>query len=133
MTGRRAGSIRRRQGDLRREPGYAVPVALLVAAVGSGCASESGDRAEHRGARPPAGQPGAPAGQASPPRDLSASAEKLDLEWRERDRDLRPGDIILTHFRGATDWDGSLAAMIRAVMKTITDKGYAVARLEACV
>lgn len=52
------------------------------------------------------------------------------MEWREPDRDLHPGDIILTHFRGRKDWGGSMADLIRAVMKTITDKGYAVARLE---
>ncbi len=142
MTGQRAGSIRRRQGDLRRgRPGYAVPAAPLVAA-GSDRTSGSGDRAERRAAGPPAGRPGAPAGRAGPPGDLSAHAahtEKLDLEWRERGRDLRPGDIVRTHFRGATDRDvrGSRAAVIRAamktiatVMKTITDKGYAVARPE---
>lgn len=316
MPGRRLGPIRRRRGHRRRGPGYAALAALVVAAVGSGCASESGGRAEHRAARPPAGRPGAPAGLAGPPRDLSTYREKLDLtqaaravaarkwglertplappappavkpylttrkgfeveggddslppvfttvptrdrivfltiddgaekdpellrmmselripfsaflsdylvrddygyfkeaqdrgvtlnnhtlnhpylpglsyseqeseicdqqdiiekeygkrptlfrppygnynrdtlriarscgikavplwaeeafpdhmEWREWDRDLRPGDIILTHFRGSEDWDGSMADMIRAVMKTITDKGYAVARLE---
>ncbi|WP_328887534.1 polysaccharide deacetylase family protein [Streptomyces sp. NBC_00316] len=52
------------------------------------------------------------------------------MEWREPDHDLHPGDIILTHFHGAKDWGGTMADMIRAVMKTITDKGYAVARLE---
>lgn len=52
------------------------------------------------------------------------------MEWREWDRDLHPGDIILTHFRGREDWKGSMPDLIRAVMKTITDKGYAVARLE---
>ncbi|MET7369598.1 polysaccharide deacetylase family protein [Streptomyces sp. NPDC005566] len=52
------------------------------------------------------------------------------MEWREWDRDLHPGDIILTHFRGRANWKGSMADMVRQVMKTITDKGYAVARLE---
>ncbi|MFE5092143.1 polysaccharide deacetylase family protein [Streptomyces sp. NPDC056638] len=52
------------------------------------------------------------------------------MEWREADQDLHPGDIILTHFRGRKDWGGSMADLVRAVMKTITDKGYAVARLE---
>ncbi|MDQ0794491.1 polysaccharide deacetylase family protein [Streptomyces sp. B1I3] len=52
------------------------------------------------------------------------------MEWREWDRDLHPGDIILTHFRGPDDWDGSMADMIRNVMRTVTGKGYAVARLE---
>ncbi|MER7725428.1 polysaccharide deacetylase family protein [Streptomyces sp. NPDC096323] len=52
------------------------------------------------------------------------------MEWREEDQDLHPGDIILTHFRGKEDWKGSMPDMIRNVMKVVTDKGYAVARLE---
>ncbi|MEU0985609.1 polysaccharide deacetylase family protein [Streptomyces sp. NPDC005953] len=52
------------------------------------------------------------------------------MEWREWDRDLHPGDIILTHFRGRKDWSGTMTDMIRQVMKTVTEKGYAVARLE---
>ncbi|MFJ2767357.1 polysaccharide deacetylase family protein [Streptomyces sp. NPDC087300] len=52
------------------------------------------------------------------------------MEWREWDRDLHPGDIILTHFRGRADWKGTMPDMVRKVMKTVTDKGYAVARLE---
>ncbi|WP_308368652.1 polysaccharide deacetylase family protein [Streptomyces sp. ISL-36] len=52
------------------------------------------------------------------------------MEWREWDRDLHPGDIVLTHFRGKEDWKGTMPDMIRRVMKTITAKGYAVAKLE---
>ncbi|MGW2177347.1 polysaccharide deacetylase family protein [Streptomyces sp. NPDC001732] len=52
------------------------------------------------------------------------------MEWREGDQDLHPGDIILTHFRGRAEWGGSMTDLVRAVMKTVTDKGYAVARLE---
>ncbi|MFP3988476.1 polysaccharide deacetylase family protein [Streptomyces sp. E11-3] len=52
------------------------------------------------------------------------------MDWREWDRDLHPGDIILTHFRGKEDWKGTMPDMIRQMMKTVTDKGYAVARLE---
>ncbi|MFF9017682.1 polysaccharide deacetylase family protein [Streptomyces sp. NPDC014870] len=52
------------------------------------------------------------------------------MEWREWDRDLHPGDIVLTHFRGKGDWKGTMPDMIRRVMKTITAKGYAVAKLE---
>ncbi|MER6994619.1 polysaccharide deacetylase family protein [Streptomyces sp. NPDC000410] len=52
------------------------------------------------------------------------------MEWREVDKDLHPGDIILTHFRGKKEWKGSMEDMIRNVMKVVTDKGYAVARLE---
>ncbi|MFB6992169.1 polysaccharide deacetylase family protein [Streptomyces sp. NPDC056178] len=52
------------------------------------------------------------------------------MEWREGDQDLHPGDIILTHFRGRKEWGAGMTDLVRAVMKTITDKGYAVARLE---
>ncbi|MFE1551302.1 polysaccharide deacetylase family protein [Streptomyces sp. NPDC058718] len=52
------------------------------------------------------------------------------MEWREWDRDLHPGDIVLTHFRGKEDWKGSMPDMIRRVMNVITAKGYAVAKLE---
>ncbi|MEI5102130.1 polysaccharide deacetylase family protein [Streptomyces sp. PmtG] len=52
------------------------------------------------------------------------------MEWREWDKDLHPGDIILTHFRGREDWKGTMPDMVRTVMKTVTDRGYAVARLE---
>ncbi|MFJ7155742.1 polysaccharide deacetylase family protein [Streptomyces sp. NPDC101118] len=52
------------------------------------------------------------------------------MDWREWDRDLHPGDIILTHFRGREDWKGTMPDMIRQVMKTVTAKGYAVAKLE---
>ncbi|MFF2522011.1 polysaccharide deacetylase family protein [Streptomyces liangshanensis] len=60
----------------------------------------------------------------------AAEAFPDHMEWREWDRDLHPGDIVLTHFRGRDDWKGSMPDMVRRVMKTITDKGYAVARLE---
>ncbi|MFJ3323717.1 polysaccharide deacetylase family protein [Streptomyces griseus] len=60
----------------------------------------------------------------------SSEAFPDHMEWREWDRDLHPGDIVLTHFRGKGDWKGSMPDMIRRVMKTITDKGYAVAKLE---
>ncbi|MYW68335.1 polysaccharide deacetylase family protein [Streptomyces sp. SID8379] len=52
------------------------------------------------------------------------------LDYREWDRNIHPGDIILTHFRGREDWKGTMPDMIRTFMKYVTDKGYAVARLE---
>ncbi|RII21009.1 Peptidoglycan-N-acetylmuramic acid deacetylase PdaC [Streptomyces sp. YIM 130001] len=60
------------------------------------------------------------------------NAEAFDkrMDWREEDRDLHPGDIILTHFRGKDEWKGGMPSMIRNVLKTVTDKGYAIARLE---
>ncbi|WP_233521369.1 polysaccharide deacetylase family protein [Streptomyces triticagri] len=60
------------------------------------------------------------------------NAEAFDkrMDWREWDRDLHPGDIILTHFRGKEEWQGGMPAMIRNLLKTVTDKGYSIARLE---
>ncbi|MER5950838.1 polysaccharide deacetylase family protein [Streptomyces sp. NPDC001904] len=52
------------------------------------------------------------------------------MDYREWDRDIHPGDIILTHFRGREDWKGTMPDMIRTFMKYVTGKGYAVARLE---
>ncbi|MFJ8821734.1 polysaccharide deacetylase family protein [Streptomyces sp. NPDC102467] len=52
------------------------------------------------------------------------------MDYREWDRDIHPGDIILTHFRGRKDWNGTMPDMIRTFMKYVTGKGYAVARLE---
>ncbi|MFF8455941.1 polysaccharide deacetylase family protein [Streptomyces albidoflavus] len=52
------------------------------------------------------------------------------VDYREWDRDLHPGDIVLTHFRGTGQWDGTMVDMVRQAMKVITSKGYAVARLE---
>ncbi|MDI9884027.1 polysaccharide deacetylase family protein [Streptomyces sp. HNM0645] len=60
----------------------------------------------------------------------AAEAFPDHMEWREFDRDLHPGDIILTHFRGKVEWKGGMPDMIRHVMKVVTAKGYAVARLE---
>ncbi|WP_424861805.1 polysaccharide deacetylase family protein [Streptomyces sp. MMS24-I29] len=60
----------------------------------------------------------------------NAEAFPDHMEWREGDGKLRPGDIILTHFRGRNEWGADMTELVRAVMKTITDQGYAVARLE---
>ncbi|PIB09200.1 polysaccharide deacetylase [Streptomyces sp. HG99] len=51
-------------------------------------------------------------------------------EYREWDQDLHPGDIVLTHFRGRNEWNGSMPDLVRHFMEKVTDKGYAVARLE---
>ncbi|MFF3815931.1 polysaccharide deacetylase family protein [Streptomyces bluensis] len=50
--------------------------------------------------------------------------------YREADRRLHPGDIVLTHFRGKRQWKGTMPDMIRDFMKLVTKQGYAVARLE---
>ncbi|GHH13563.1 hypothetical protein GCM10018780_53510 [Streptomyces lanatus] len=51
-------------------------------------------------------------------------------EYREWDRKIRPGDIVLTHFRGRDDWKGTMPDMIRRFLNKVTSEGYAVARLE---
>ncbi|WP_338896508.1 polysaccharide deacetylase family protein [Streptomyces sp. TG1A-60] len=51
-------------------------------------------------------------------------------DHREADRDLRPGDIVLSHFRGEEDWKGTMPDMIRRFLNRVTAEGYAVARLE---
>ncbi|WP_030597778.1 polysaccharide deacetylase family protein [Streptomyces fulvoviolaceus] len=51
-------------------------------------------------------------------------------EYREWDRKIRPGDIVLSHFRGREDWKGTMPDMIRRFLDKITAEGYAVARLE---
>jgi peptidoglycan/xylan/chitin deacetylase (PgdA/CDA1 family) len=43
---------------------------------------------------------------------------------------LRPGDIILTHFRGRAQWNGTMADVVRRVVRTATQQGFALARLE---
>ncbi|MDX2701000.1 polysaccharide deacetylase family protein [Streptomyces ipomoeae] len=51
-------------------------------------------------------------------------------EYREGDRELRPGDIVLSHFRGRKHWKGTMPDMIRRFLNHVTAEGYAVARLE---
>ncbi|MFD7805425.1 polysaccharide deacetylase family protein [Streptomyces cellulosae] len=51
-------------------------------------------------------------------------------EYREWDRKIHPGDIVLSHFRGREDWDGTMRDMIRRFLNKVTAEGYAVARLE---
>ncbi|MGP4113174.1 polysaccharide deacetylase family protein [Streptomyces sp. 4N509B] len=56
------------------------------------------------------------------------------IEWAYPDRKLRPGDIILTHFRGKGEWDdggeGDMTDMLRRLVDTVTRQGFSVARLE---
>jgi peptidoglycan/xylan/chitin deacetylase (PgdA/CDA1 family) len=51
-------------------------------------------------------------------------------EFREDDQRLRPGDIVLTHFRGRDEWDGTMVDDMRRFLNKVTREGYAVARLE---
>lgn len=52
------------------------------------------------------------------------------MEWGRSDQRLHPGDIILTHFRGDDLWEGSMTDMLRLVLDTVTEQGFALARLE---
>ncbi|MGE9692666.1 polysaccharide deacetylase family protein [Streptomyces sp. NRRL F-5630] len=47
-----------------------------------------------------------------------------------RDSGLHPGDLVLTHFQGRAQWKGSMADALRTFLRTVTEKGDAVARLE---
>ncbi|MFE7896369.1 polysaccharide deacetylase family protein [Streptomyces sp. NPDC057424] len=51
-------------------------------------------------------------------------------EYREANRKLRPGDIVLTHFRGRDQWKGTMTDMVRRFLNKVTAQGYAVGRLE---
>ncbi|GAA4989336.1 hypothetical protein GCM10023205_70530 [Yinghuangia aomiensis] len=52
------------------------------------------------------------------------------VEYRYGDHKLQSGDIILTHFRGTDTWKGSMADMLRRVLREVTGQGFALARLE---
>ncbi|MGP3928080.1 polysaccharide deacetylase family protein [Streptomyces sp. 8N616] len=52
------------------------------------------------------------------------------IEFGDGDRRFRPGDIILTHFRGRGEWGGTMPDVIRRVVRTATAQGFALARLE---
>ncbi|WP_241562008.1 polysaccharide deacetylase family protein [Streptomyces hoynatensis] len=52
------------------------------------------------------------------------------IDWGRGDRRLHPGDIILTHFRGEAEWQASMPDMVRRLLRTVTEQGFAVARLE---
>ncbi|MEU5877115.1 polysaccharide deacetylase family protein [Spirillospora sp. NPDC047279] len=54
-----------------------------------------------------------------------------DMQYDEPDRRLRPGDIILAHFRGPADLKGTtMTQMFANLLKRIRQQGFAVARLE---
>ncbi|MER8184542.1 polysaccharide deacetylase family protein [Kitasatospora sp. NPDC094015] len=52
------------------------------------------------------------------------------IDYRYEDHQLHAGDIILTHFRGAAEWQGTMAQMLRRVIDTATAQGFALARLD---
>lgn len=59
-----------------------------------------------------------------------AWAQRFD--YARAERELRPGDIILTHFRGPKEWPGggTMTDMVRRTLNEVTRQGYALARLE---
>ncbi|MEU9128479.1 polysaccharide deacetylase family protein [Kitasatospora sp. NPDC048540] len=52
------------------------------------------------------------------------------MDYRYDDRRLHAGDIILTHFRGPSLWNGDMTQMLRRVIDTATAQGFALARLD---
>ncbi|GAA3734895.1 hypothetical protein GCM10023082_35100 [Streptomyces tremellae] len=52
------------------------------------------------------------------------------MDWRDEAQHFEPGDIILTHFQGPSEWKATMVENVRNLLKRITDQGYAVARLE---
>ncbi|MEU4114971.1 polysaccharide deacetylase family protein [Kitasatospora sp. NPDC028055] len=52
------------------------------------------------------------------------------MEWRYDDRTLHPGDIILTHFRGISDWKATMPDLLRKVLNEVTAAGYSLGRLD---
>ncbi|MDF3300157.1 polysaccharide deacetylase family protein [Streptomyces tropicalis] len=59
------------------------------------------------------------------------SMEIRNLQYQAPDRKLRPGDIILAHFRGPKELKGTtMTEMFANLLKHIQEQGFAVARLE---
>ncbi|WP_431677023.1 polysaccharide deacetylase family protein [Kitasatospora sp. KL5] len=52
------------------------------------------------------------------------------MEYRQADRVLHPGDIILTHFRGPREWNGTMTDMLRLVLRTVEQQGFTLALLD---
>ncbi|MFI9321886.1 polysaccharide deacetylase family protein [Kitasatospora aureofaciens] len=52
------------------------------------------------------------------------------MEWRYDDRTLHPGDIILTHFRGISDWKATMPDLLRKVVNDVTAAGFSLGRLD---
>ncbi|MGQ5638939.1 MULTISPECIES: polysaccharide deacetylase family protein [unclassified Streptomyces] len=54
-----------------------------------------------------------------------------NIQYQEPDKKLRPGDIILAHFRGPAELKGAtMTEMFANLLKRVREQGYAVARLE---
>ncbi|WP_354640998.1 polysaccharide deacetylase family protein [Kitasatospora camelliae] len=54
-----------------------------------------------------------------------------DMQYQAADGKLKPGDIVLAHFRGPKDLKGStMTEMFAELLRRIQEQGFAVARLE---
>jgi hypothetical protein len=54
-----------------------------------------------------------------------------NMTYQEPGKKLRPGDIILAHFRGPSELKGAtMTQMFADLLKHIQEQGFAVARLE---
>ncbi|MFG2818875.1 polysaccharide deacetylase family protein [Kitasatospora sp. NPDC048365] len=54
-----------------------------------------------------------------------------DMQYQAADKKLKPGDIILAHFRGPKDLKGeTMTEMFAEMLRRIHEQGFAVARLE---
>lgn len=50
--------------------------------------------------------------------------------YSRADTAFHPGDIVLTHFEGPSEFGGTMADVLRTVLRKANDEGFAVARLE---
>ncbi|MEU7023129.1 polysaccharide deacetylase family protein [Streptomyces sp. NPDC046203] len=59
------------------------------------------------------------------------SMQIKDMQYQRPDRKLRPGDIILAHFRGPSELKGrTMTQMTANLLRHIQEQGFTVARLE---
>ncbi|MCW7940875.1 polysaccharide/chitin/xylan deacetylase [Streptomyces hygroscopicus] len=59
------------------------------------------------------------------------SMQITNMQYQQPDKKLRPGDIILAHFRGPMELKGAtMTKMFGNLLKRIQEQGFAVARLE---
>ncbi|MFH8725379.1 polysaccharide deacetylase family protein [Streptomyces termitum] len=59
------------------------------------------------------------------------SMQIKDMQYQRGDRALRPGDIVLAHFRGPAELKGrSMTEMTANLLRKIQEQGFTVARLE---
>ncbi|WP_228079648.1 polysaccharide deacetylase family protein [Streptomyces profundus] len=52
------------------------------------------------------------------------------IDFGRPDGKFHPGDIVLTHFRGEHEWGADMTDMVRLLVDTATEQGFAIARLE---